>query len=115
MIRKNTINITPGQPLVQEFTWDTLEGPVCLDEAKIAIRWWKDGAPHFTSTTENGEVCTTGPGAFDLRLSGGQASVASECEAYDAFAYLPEHGLSRITRGLIASASSEAAIPRQDA
>jgi hypothetical protein len=117
MMYKNAINVTPGQPLVQEFTWQTQGGPIQLEEAQIAVRWWKDGKPSFSSTTECGEVFATGPGAFDLRLSGERASLAAECDVYDAFAFLPEHGLSRITRGpvQIAPTSDEDAIPRQGA
>jgi hypothetical protein len=106
MSHKNTLSIQPGQPFLQEFTWNTDAGPILLEEASIAVRWWKDGKPAFSSTTECGEIDCSGPGEFTLHLDSQRAAMASQCDVYDAFAFLPEHGLTRITRGSVNTAPS---------
>lgn len=107
------ISIEPGINLTQKFEWSSTEGPVQLEGAEIAVRWWKGSMAHFVSTTTNGEVKVVGDGEFVVELSHDDTQKAMECQRYDVFAFLPEHGYVRVTQGpvQIAPSAEQAAIP----
>jgi hypothetical protein len=117
MKNPGTIDIHPGQPLEQTFQWTTTDGEVPLEGAEIAVRWWKDNEPFFMSTTLDGSIEIVKDGEFCLKLTDEGTSKAAECNRYDIFAFLPEHGNTRVIQGpvQIAPDSNESAIPRQGA
>jgi hypothetical protein len=92
---------------VQEFTWTSDGEPVCLDDAMVAFRFWKDGKiEHSVSTTDGSVTIGKSPGEFSLHLNDASASEVGGCSIYDVIAWLPEHGMRRVTKGKICSKSA---------
>lgn len=96
----------------QRYTWTADGNPVCLDDAMVAFRFWRDGhIERSVSSTDGGVVIGQQHGEFSLRLLAGDAEAIQGCSMYDVIAWLPLHGMKRITKGEISQKTS--AIPRQ--